>query len=86
MPANGTFRKPFTSMFGIFYVFNFSISEYDAIWFQPIAQTNNPIFFIYIYRLSLKYHPDKNKGKGAQEKFEEINNGKNLNFDFSIPI
>ncbi|KAL5652988.1 hypothetical protein ACJX0J_038446, partial [Zea mays] len=26
------------------------------------------------HKLSLKYHPDKNKGKGAQEKFEEINN------------
>lgn len=26
-------------------------------------------------RLSLKYHPDKNKSKGAQEKFAEINNG-----------
>ncbi|WVZ56595.1 hypothetical protein U9M48_007097 [Paspalum notatum var. saurae] len=33
------------------------------------------------HKLSLKYHPDKNKGKGAQEKFEEINNGKNLCFD-----
>uniref|UniRef100_A0A0D9VSW6 J domain-containing protein n=1 Tax=Leersia perrieri TaxID=77586 RepID=A0A0D9VSW6_9ORYZ len=29
----------------------------------------------FIFRsLSLKYHPDKNKGKGAQEKFAEINN------------
>ena len=37
MPANGTFRKPFTSMFGIFYVFNFQISEYDAIWCQHFA-------------------------------------------------
>jgi curved DNA-binding protein CbpA len=36
-------------------------------------------------RLSLKYHPDKNKGKGAQEKFEEINNGKNLYF-YSVSI
>ena len=26
-------------------------------------------------RLSLKYHPDKNKEKRAQEKFAEINNG-----------
>lgn len=26
------------------------------------------------HRLSLQYHPDKNKNKGAQEKFEEINN------------
>lgn len=26
-------------------------------------------------RLSLQYHPDKNKNKGAQEKFAEINNG-----------
>ncbi|KAJ1297597.1 hypothetical protein BS78_01G388700 [Paspalum vaginatum] len=26
------------------------------------------------HKLSLKYHPDKNKGKGAQGKFEEINN------------
>ncbi|CAD6210753.1 unnamed protein product [Miscanthus lutarioriparius] len=26
------------------------------------------------HKLSLKYHPDKNKGKGEQEKFEEINN------------
>ncbi|KAG8063783.1 hypothetical protein GUJ93_ZPchr0003g16479 [Zizania palustris] len=26
------------------------------------------------HKLSLKYHPDKNKGKGAQEKFAEINN------------
>lgn len=29
-------------------------------------------------RLSLQYHPDKNKNKGAQEKFAEINNGKLL--------
>ncbi|CAH1433025.1 unnamed protein product [Lactuca virosa] len=26
------------------------------------------------HKLSLQYHPDKNKNKGAQEKFEEINN------------
>ncbi|XP_059668022.1 dnaJ protein ERDJ3A [Cornus florida] len=26
------------------------------------------------HKLSLKYHPDKNKNKGAQEKFAEINN------------
>ncbi|KAL4347659.1 hypothetical protein GQ457_17G006360 [Hibiscus cannabinus] len=26
------------------------------------------------HKLSLKYHPDKNKSKGAQEKFSEINN------------
>ncbi|XP_078445254.1 DNAJ heat shock N-terminal domain-containing protein [Wolffia australiana] len=26
------------------------------------------------HRLSLQYHPDKNKNKGAQEKFAEINN------------
>ncbi|VFQ89324.1 unnamed protein product [Cuscuta campestris] len=26
------------------------------------------------HKLSLKYHPDKNKDKGAQEKFSEINN------------
>ncbi|KAH9619723.1 hypothetical protein KSS87_006478 [Heliosperma pusillum] len=26
------------------------------------------------HKLSLKYHPDKNKEKGAQQKFEEINN------------
>uniref|UniRef100_A0ACD5XP26 Uncharacterized protein n=1 Tax=Avena sativa TaxID=4498 RepID=A0ACD5XP26_AVESA len=26
------------------------------------------------HKLSLKYHPDKNKDKGAQQKFEEINN------------
>lgn len=26
------------------------------------------------HKLSLKYHPDKNKDKGAQEKFAEINN------------
>lgn len=30
---------------------------------------------IMICRLSLQYHPDKNKNKGAQEKFAEINNG-----------
>lgn len=30
-------------------------------------------------RLSLQYHPDKNKNKGAQEKFAEINNGKLYN-------
>ncbi|GER55786.1 chaperone protein dnaJ [Striga asiatica] len=27
------------------------------------------------HKLSLQYHPDKNKNKGAQEKFAEINNG-----------
>lgn len=26
------------------------------------------------HKLSLQYHPDKNKNKGAQEKFAEINN------------
>ncbi|KAL6987851.1 hypothetical protein U1Q18_013597 [Sarracenia purpurea var. burkii] len=30
--------------------------------------------FIFFCRLSLQYHPDKNKSKGAQEKFAEINN------------
>ena len=34
--------------------------------------TNSSFFFC---RLSLQYHPDKNKNKGAQEKFAEINNG-----------
>lgn len=34
------------------------------------------IFVGYFFgRLSLKYHPDKNKENGAQEKFSEINNG-----------
>lgn len=37
------------------------------------------------YRLSLKYHPDKNKNKGAQEKFAEINNGM-LNVVTFIPF
>ncbi|KAK8512164.1 hypothetical protein V6N13_097170 [Hibiscus sabdariffa] len=27
------------------------------------------------HKLSLQYHPDKNKSKSAQEKFAEINNG-----------
>lgn len=31
--------------------------------------------FCVVSRLSLQYHPDKNKNKGAQAKFEEINNG-----------
>ncbi|KAF7143302.1 hypothetical protein RHSIM_Rhsim05G0219200 [Rhododendron simsii] len=31
------------------------------------------------HKLSLQYHPDKNKNKGAQEKFAEINNGKLYN-------
>lgn len=31
-------------------------------------------------RLSLQYHPDKNKNKGAQEKFAEINNGNVLTY------
>ena len=31
--------------------------------------------WIVLNRLSLQYHPDKNKSKGAQEKFAEINNG-----------
>ncbi|KAL8152341.1 hypothetical protein V2J09_010101 [Rumex salicifolius] len=30
------------------------------------------------HKLSLQYHPDKNKNKGAQEKFEEINNAYEL--------
>ncbi|KAK9290222.1 hypothetical protein L1049_008388 [Liquidambar formosana] len=30
------------------------------------------------HKLSLQYHPDKNKDKGAQEKFEEINNAYEL--------
>ncbi|KAK8303578.1 hypothetical protein V6Z11_D04G160000 [Gossypium hirsutum] len=35
------------------------------------------------HKLSLKYHPDKNKSKGAQEKFAEINNDeeKRKNYD-----
>ncbi|GMQ01352.1 hypothetical protein CsSME_00048010 [Camellia sinensis var. sinensis] len=32
-------------------------------------------------KLSLHYHPDKNKNKGAQEKFAEINNEKRKNYD-----
>lgn len=35
-------------------------------------------------RLSLQYHPDKNKNKGAQEKFAEINNGIVQLFHFSF--
>lgn len=35
---------------------------------------------IIICRLSLKYHPDKNKDKGSQAKFAEINNGNANNF------
>lgn len=37
-------------------------------------------------RLSLQYHPDKNKNKGAQEKFAEINNGNVHLFHFSFVI
>lgn len=37
-------------------------------------------------RLSLQYHPDKNKNKGAQEKFAEINNGKtHISFHVRLP-
>ncbi|KAL7227525.1 hypothetical protein ACSBR1_022390 [Camellia fascicularis] len=36
---------------------------------------------IFFCRLSLQYHPDKNKNKGAQEKFAEINNEKRKNYD-----
>ncbi|KAL7588542.1 hypothetical protein Lser_V15G41069 [Lactuca serriola] len=32
------------------------------------------------HKLSLQYHPDKNKNKGAQEKFEEINDEKKLRY------
>ncbi|KAF8012943.1 hypothetical protein BT93_I0952 [Corymbia citriodora subsp. variegata] len=32
-------------------------------------------------RLSLQYHPDKNKNKGAQEKFSEINNAYEILYD-----
>lgn len=35
-------------------------------------------------RLSLQYHPDKNKAKGAQEKFAQINNGIKSLLSFSI--
>ncbi|KAL3753588.1 hypothetical protein ACJRO7_000920 [Eucalyptus globulus] len=33
------------------------------------------------HKLSLQYHPDKNKNKGAQEKFSEINNAYEILFD-----
>jgi hypothetical protein len=37
-------------------------------------------------RLSLQYHPDKNKNKGAQEKFAEINNGMVISYSFSVEV
>lgn len=37
-----------------------------------------------ICRLSLQYHPDKNKNKGAQEKFAEINNGSVIATNFFL--
>jgi hypothetical protein len=30
---------------------------------------------LHVHRQSLKYHPDKNKAKNAQSKFEEISHG-----------
>ncbi|KAM7263164.1 hypothetical protein ACFE04_000847 [Oxalis oulophora] len=52
-----------------------------------LAKTNNPYKVLGVdpsasqreiqkafHKLSLQYHPDKNKNKGAQEKFAEINN------------
>lgn len=42
---------------------------------------------IMISRLSLQYHPDKNKDKGAQQKFAEINNGNFIPlFSFSLML
>lgn len=35
-------------------------------------------------RLSLQYHPDKNKNKGAQERFAEINNGMMISYSFLL--
>jgi len=37
-------------------------------------------------RLSLQYHPDKNKNKGAQEKLAEINNGMVISYSFSVEV
>ncbi|KAL2902057.1 DnaJ protein ERDJ3A [Bienertia sinuspersici] len=34
------------------------------------------------HKLSLQYHPDKNKNKGAQTKFEEINNAQGISVHY----
>ncbi|KAL6987853.1 DnaJ protein erdj3a [Sarracenia purpurea var. burkii] len=43
---------------------------------QPSLRCYAPMLLklVVLPRLSLQYHPDKNKSKGAQEKFAEINN------------
>lgn len=45
--------------------------------FSNVCVSDSYLFF---FRLSLQYHPDKNKNKGAQSKFEEINNGNLLTY------
>lgn len=53
------------------------------IYIIGLSLTVIPIIFS---RLSLQYHPDKNKNKGAQEKFAEINNGMVISYFFSVEV
>jgi hypothetical protein len=72
MPASGILRKPFTSMCSAVQF------QKNNVNFVFCLMGNQPKVYLIsgVHRLSLKYHPDKNKDKGAQQKFEEINNGK----------
>lgn len=66
LQVNVKFRRLFTSML-IFLFFKVAISDNLALFIL--------FFSFFFFRLSLQYHPDKNKAKGAQEKFSQINNG-----------
>lgn len=58
-----------------------SISYFhSAVVVLPVSIVGLPCS-LFACRLSLKYHPDKNKAKGAHEKFAEINNGTSTCFD-----
>ncbi|XWS67262.1 hypothetical protein CRYUN_Cryun05aG0272500 [Craigia yunnanensis] len=69
-------RSPFSfallSMLLIFYTEAKTIDPYKVLGVDKNASQRE--IQKAFHKLSLQYHPDKNKSKGAQEKFAEINN------------
>ncbi|KOC65809.1 DnaJ like protein subfamily B member 14 [Habropoda laboriosa] len=67
-------------------------THYEVLGISPSA-TYNEIKTAY-YKLTLKYHPDKNKGESAKEIFQEISNAYDVlskyetrkNYDRSMSI
>ena len=69
MQVSGKFRRLLTSMYAWYSCCHTSSCRFNLVTDISL------LTYVYFFRLSLQYHPDKNKSKGAQEKFSQINNG-----------